>query len=56
MPYTKKSKKKKSISSKVKSMTGDPVNYIPVKGTKTLSRGQLNSYGKYLKSKKRSKI
>ena len=58
MPYTKKKSKLKSKSglSKVKSMTSDPVNFIPVKGTKKVSKAKLSSYGKYLKSKTRSKI
>ena len=58
MPYTKKKKKIKDQTLKtVSSMATDPVNYVPSLSKKTAKKkGQLSSYGKYLKSKKRSKI
>lgn len=56
MPYTKKKKAKDQTLKTVSSMATDPVNYVSVKKKTAKKKGQLSSYGKYLKSKKRSKI
>ena len=60
MPYTKKKKGKKNSPKTVKSVSVDPIATIPAltkfSASKSLTKAQLSSYGKYLKSKRRSKI